>query len=76
MGDGLQLDNMNNIRPNDLCEKFAEILGTTPSIINGVCTATRSRTNIHPVVLGRRADSFMFVPQAYSFENLDENGKA
>ncbi|WP_050183893.1 DUF1259 domain-containing protein [Domibacillus robiginosus] len=67
---------MHNIRPDDLCEKFAEILGATPSIINGVCTATRSRTNIHPVVLGRRADSFMFVPQAYSFENLDENGKA
>jgi hypothetical protein len=67
---------MNNIRPDDLCEKFAEILGAAPSIINGVCTATRSRTNIHPVVLGRRADSFMFVPQAFSFENLDENGKA
>lgn len=67
---------MNNIRPDDLCEKFAEILWTAPSIVNGVCTATRSRTNIHPVVLGRRADSFMFVPQAFSFENLDENGKA
>ena len=76
LGDVLQLDNMNNNHPNDLCEKFAEILGAVPSIINGVCTATRSRTNIHPVVLGRRADSFMFVPQAYSFENLDENGKA
>ena len=76
LGDVLQLDNMNNNHPNDLCEKFAEILGAVPSIINGVCTATRSRTNIHPVVLGRRADSFMFVPQAFSFENLDENGKA
>ncbi|MGX9135019.1 DUF1259 domain-containing protein [Rummeliibacillus sp. JY-2-4R] len=67
---------MNNIHPDNLCEKFAEILGAAPSIVNGVCTATRSRTNIHPVVLGRRANSFMFVPQAYSFENLDENGKA
>lgn len=72
----MQLDNMNNVQPDDLCEKFAEILGATPAVINGVCTATRSRTNIHPVVLGRRADSFMFVPQAYSFENLDQNGKA
>lgn len=67
---------MSNMNPDTLCQEFAEILGATPSVINGVCTATRSRTNIHPVVLGRRAESFMFVPQAYSFENLDQNGKA
>ncbi|OCA81654.1 hypothetical protein A8F94_22590 [Bacillus sp. FJAT-27225] len=61
---------------NQLCEEFARILNSTPSIINGVCTATRSRTNIHPVVLGRRAESFMFVPQAFSFENMDNQGRA
>ncbi|MED4402479.1 DUF1259 domain-containing protein [Metabacillus fastidiosus] len=61
---------------DELCEEFAKILNSTPSIINGVCTATRSRTNIHPVVLGRRAESFMFVPQAFSFEDLDDEGRA
>ncbi|MEC2078703.1 hypothetical protein P9F21_22250, partial [Metabacillus fastidiosus] len=58
-----------NHHKDELCEEFAKILNSTPSIINGVCTATRSRTNIHPVVLGRRAESFMFVPQAFSFED-------
>lgn len=67
---------MSNMNPDPICQEFAEILGATPSVINDVCTATRSRTNIHPVVLGRRAESFMFVPQAFSFENLDQNGKA
>jgi hypothetical protein len=64
------------MEPSELCQEFARILGATPSVINGVCTATRSRTNIHPVVLGRRAESFMFVPQAFSFENIDRQGRA
>ncbi|WP_280146842.1 DUF1259 domain-containing protein [Priestia megaterium] len=67
--------NMDN-QPSELCQEFARILGSTPSVINGVCTATRSRTNLHPVVLGRRAKSFMFVPQAFSFEALDRNGRS
>lgn len=70
------MHNMNNMEPSELCQEFARILGATPSVINGVCTATRSRTNIHPVVLGRRAESFMFVPQAFSFENIDRDGTA
>ncbi|KAA9019560.1 DUF1259 domain-containing protein [Niallia endozanthoxylica] len=67
---------MEEMQPSKLCEQFAKILDATPSVINGVCTATRSRTNIHPVVLGRRAESFMFVPQAFSFESIDSRGKA
>ncbi len=67
---------MNSMEPSELCQEFARILGATPSVINGVCTATRSRTNIHPVVLGRRAESFMFVPQAFSFENIGKDGRA
>lgn len=63
-------------QPTELCRRFAKILNATPTVINGVCTATRSRTNIKPRVLGRRAESFMFVPQAYSFENIDSQGKA
>lgn len=62
--------------PSRLCREFARILGSTPAVINGVCIATRSRTNIHPVVLGRPAESFMFVPQAFSFENMNKDGKA
>jgi hypothetical protein len=64
------------MQPNNLCREFAEILGATPSVINGVCTATKSRTNLHPVVLGRRAESFMFVPQAFSFESINSEGRA
>jgi Domain of Unknown Function (DUF1259) len=68
--------NMNSEEPSELCQEFARILDATPSVINGVCTATRSRTNIHPVVLSRRAESFMFVPQAFSFESIDRDGRA
>lgn len=67
---------MDNTQPSNLCQKFADILGAAPSVINGVCTATKSRTNLHPIVLGRRAESFMFVPQAFSFESIDSEGKA
>ncbi|HET7577767.1 MAG TPA: DUF1259 domain-containing protein [Bacillales bacterium] len=62
--------------PSELCEKFAEILDSTASVANGVCLAVRSRTNIHPVVLGRKAESLMFLPQAFSFENMDSKGRA
>jgi hypothetical protein len=65
-----------NDQPSELCQEFAEILDSTPSVVNGVCLATRSRTNIHPVVLDRKARSFMFIPQAFSFENIDSEGKA
>lgn len=64
------------MNPSRLCNEFASILDSTPGVINGVCIATRSRTNIHPVVLGREAESFMFVPQAFSFENIDDEGRA
>ncbi|MEH7125948.1 DUF1259 domain-containing protein [Bacillus sp. JJ1773] len=71
------LENNSNLQqPDALCHYFAEILGATPSIINGVCTATKSPTNIHSVVLGKRAESFMFVPLAFSFENIDQDGRA
>ncbi|MGM9988320.1 MAG: DUF1259 domain-containing protein [Bacillaceae bacterium] len=62
-------------KPSRLCQEFAKVLDATPAIINDVCTATRSRTNIHPVVLGRKANSFMFIPQAFSFESMDDNGR-
>jgi len=67
---------MSSMEPGELCQEFADILGATPGVVNGVCIATRSRTNLHPTVLGRRAESFMFVPQAFSFENQDKDGKA
>jgi hypothetical protein len=62
------MNEINNTQPSKLCQEFARILGATASIINGVCTATKFRTNIQPIVLGRRAESFMFKPQAFSFE--------
>lgn len=70
------MSELDMIEPSELCKEFARILNATPSVINGVCTAARSRTNIHPTALGRRADSFMFVPQAFTFENIDREGRA
>jgi Domain of Unknown Function (DUF1259) len=64
-----------DINPSNLCNEFARILSSTPSVVNGVCLATRSRTNLHPIILGRKAESFMFIPQAFSFENIDRDGR-
>ncbi len=64
------------MEPSRLCKEFARILNSTPSVVNGVCTATRFRSNIHPVVLGRRAEAFPFIPQAFSFESMDREGRA
>lgn len=65
-----------SMEPSRLCKEFARILNSTPSVVNGVCTATRFRSNIHPVVLGRRAEAFPFIPQAFSFESMDREGRA
>lgn len=65
-----------NTRPSRLSREFSRILGATPSVVNGVCLATRSRTNIKARVLKRKARSFMFVPQAFSFESMDRQGRA
>lgn len=70
------MGNKDTMQPSRLCQEFARILNSTPSVINGVCTATRSRTDLHPIVLGRQAESFMFRPQAFSFEGIDREGGA
>lgn len=70
------MNEMSHMQPTNLCRQFADILDAAPSVINGVCTATKSRTNLHPFVLGRRAESFMFVPQAFSFEDVNSEGRA
>jgi hypothetical protein len=59
-----------------LCREFARILGAQPSVINGVCTATRSRLNIKARILGRKSKSFLTVPQAFTFESRDARGRA
>ncbi|UUZ79865.1 DUF1259 domain-containing protein [Paenibacillus sp. P26] len=59
-----------------LCRRFAEILGAQPSIINGVCTASRVRNNIKPIILGKRSRSFLAIPQAFSFESIGKDGRA
>jgi hypothetical protein len=59
-----------------LCKQFAQILGATPSVVNGVCLATRSRLNIKARILGRRSKSFLSIPQAFTFESMDAQGRA
>jgi len=59
-----------------LCRRFAAILGAQPQIINGVCTASRVRNDIRPVILGKRSRSFLTLPQAFSFESIGRDGRA
>lgn len=58
-----------------LCQRFAAILGARAQIINGVCTASRVRNNIRPVILGKRSRSFLAIPQAFSFESIGRDGR-
>ncbi|MEC0135518.1 DUF1259 domain-containing protein [Paenibacillus macerans] len=50
--------------------------GATPQVINGVCTASRVRNNIKPIILGKRSRSFLAIPQAFSFESIGKDGRA
>ncbi|TMV49943.1 DUF1259 domain-containing protein [Paenibacillus mesophilus] len=59
-----------------LCRRFAGILGARAQVINGVCTASRVRSNIKPVILGKRSRSFLAIPQAFSFESIGRDGRA
>jgi hypothetical protein len=59
-----------------LCRQFAAILRAQPQIINGVCTASSVRSNIRPTILGKRSQSFLTIPQAFSFENIGRDGRA
>ena len=61
---------------SNLCKEFARILGAQPSVVNGVCLATKSRLNIKARILGRKSMSFLTIPQAFSFESIDSSGRA
>lgn len=61
-------------RPNRLCRQFARILGATPIVINGVCTAQFGRV-IDARILGRRTTSPLALPAAFSFESMDSQGR-
>ncbi|MFB0830558.1 DUF1259 domain-containing protein [Brevibacillus laterosporus] len=58
-----------------LCKQFGEVLGLPPQIINGVCTLMTVR-NIPVTILGRPSRSALTVPMMFSFESMDQNGKA
>ncbi|MGC4379144.1 DUF1259 domain-containing protein [Fictibacillus sp. Mic-4] len=59
-----------------LCQEFARILGGMGSLDeNGVCLVQKFR-NINFTILGRRAKSPLVIPQFFSFEDVDRNGRA
>lgn len=63
-------------RVSPLCREFARILGAEPSVVNGVCTATRLRRNLRPTILGVRTRSVLAIPQLFSFEPIGRTGRA
>lgn len=63
-------------KASSLCLEFAKVLDCTAQVFNDVCLVSRLRTNLHPRVLGRKAESAMFLPQIYSYENIAEDGTA
>jgi hypothetical protein len=61
--------------PSALCREFARILRATPSVVNGVCTASLIR-NLIVRILGRRSRSPLTLGAAFSFESVGTNGRA
>ncbi|MBW5448576.1 DUF1259 domain-containing protein [Cohnella sp. CFH 77786] len=62
--------------PDMLCRQFAAILGGTAEVVNGVCTVTRIRNNLRPLIQGRRTRSALALAALFSFEDLDRRGNA
>jgi len=59
-----------------LCNQFAAILGGEHEIDPGpVCFVSRAR-KINATILGRRTNSPLVRYQLFSFESLDQNGRA
>ncbi|WP_429845094.1 DUF1259 domain-containing protein [Brevibacillus sp. FIR094] len=58
-----------------LCKQFGDILEISPQIINGLCTLMTVR-NIPVTILGRPSRSALTIPMMFSFESVDQNGKA
>ncbi|MGM0882241.1 MAG: DUF1259 domain-containing protein [Bacillota bacterium] len=59
-----------------LCRRFAEIFGGQAQVVNGVCVASRLRTNIKVNILGRRSKGLLTLPFAISFESVGADGRA
>ena len=62
--------------PSTLCQEFARILGGTAEVVNGVCTVTRIRNNLRPLIQNRPTHSILAIAAFFSFEDLDKRGNA
>lgn len=58
------------------CRQFAEIFGGEAQVVNGVCVATKLRTNIKVKILGRRSKGLFTLPFGISFESRGTDGRA
>lgn len=70
------MSNKSGERPSSLCLQFAKILGGSAEVVNGVCTVTRIRSNLRPIIEGRRTHSILAIAAFFSFEDLDSRGRA
>jgi hypothetical protein len=61
---------------NSLCRQFANLLGGTSAIVDGVCTVTRLRSNLTPLIRNKRSRSALALAATFSFEDLDRSGRA
>lgn len=60
----------------EICTRFAEILDGELSFKNGVCLVEKHRPYIQVSILGRSTHSSLALHSMWSFESLDQQGKA
>ena len=56
--------------PSSLCRTFASTLGGTAEVVNGVCTVTRIRSNLKPLIQGRKTNSALHQPPFFRLKAL------
>ncbi|HUC94010.1 MAG TPA: DUF1259 domain-containing protein [Paenibacillus sp.] len=59
-----------------LCQQFARILGGKPDVKNEVCMVEKDRSHIQATIMGRPSRSGLTLHSMWSFESIDEQGRA
>lgn len=59
-----------------ICQQYARILGGEPNLKNSYCMVEKDRNHIHVNIMGRPSHSGLALHSMWSFESLDQQGKA
>lgn len=59
-----------------ICQQYAQILDGELNVKNGVCMVEKDHKHIQVIIMGRPSHSGLALHSMWSFESLDQQGKA